>query len=91
MSVIVSINGVLQEAAAHLETVASEEAQAFQSKLIREQRDRLLTACDWTQGPDSQLSAAKKAEWATYRQALRDITSQTTFPATVEFPTKPTA
>lgn len=89
MSVIVSINGVLQEASAHLETVASEEAQAVKLKLAREQRDRLLAASDWTQASDSPLNSAKKAEWATYRQALRDITSQTGFPATVEFPEKP--
>ena len=38
---------------------------------IREKRDRRLAASDWTQMPDSPLSATKKAEWATYRQALR--------------------
>jgi len=29
--------------------------------------------CDWTQAADSPLSDTKKAEWATYRQALRDL------------------
>jgi hypothetical protein len=33
----------------------------------------MLTACDWTQAPDSPLSDSKKAEWQTYRQALRDV------------------
>ena len=32
-------------------------------------------SCDWTQGADSPLTSTKKAEWATYRQALRDIMS----------------
>ena len=41
---------------------------------IREKRDELLSESDWTQVPDSPLSDAKKAEWATYRQALRDMT-----------------
>lgn len=89
MSVIVSINGVLQEAASHIESVEADETTGFQAKLVREQRDRLLAACDWTQGPDSPLAAGQKAEWATYRQALRDISSQTGFPTTVEFPEKP--
>lgn len=40
---------------------------------VRDKRNRKLKDCDWTQMPDCQLSAEKKAEWATYRQALRDI------------------
>lgn len=44
-------------------------------KTTREHRDRLLLLSDWTQGADSPLSDEKKAEWATYRQELRDITS----------------
>lgn len=38
-----------------------------------DKRNRKLQACDWTQMPDCQLSDSKKAEWITYRQALRDI------------------
>lgn len=41
---------------------------------IRTRRNKRLQACDWTQAVDSPLTDAKKAEWATYRQALRDIT-----------------
>ena len=42
---------------------------------IIEKRNGKLRACDWTQIPDSPLTEEKKAEWATYRQALRDTTS----------------
>lgn len=42
--------------------------------LVRAQRSRLLAASDWTQLPDVPL--ATKDAWATYRQALRDITTQ---------------
>ncbi len=42
---------------------------------FREQRNQKLGMCDWTQGPDSPLSDSKKTEWSTYRQALRDTTS----------------
>lgn len=42
--------------------------------LVRAERDRRLLSCDWTQLPDVPL--ATKEAWATYRQALRDITEQ---------------
>lgn len=53
----------------------------------REQRNRLLTESDWTQLPDVNL--ATKAAWATYRQALRDITDQPGYPLDVTWPTPP--
>lgn len=40
---------------------------------VRAKRNRLLAESDWTQAADSPLTDAKKAEWATYRQALRDL------------------
>ncbi len=57
-----------------------------ESKLVRKQRNDLIAACDWTQLPDSPVD---KAEWATYRQALRDITKQPGFPLAVDWPTQP--
>ena len=42
--------------------------------LVRAQRNRLLLESDWTQLPD--VPIATKDAWATYRQALRDITEQ---------------
>lgn len=42
-------------------------------KEVRNLRDYYLAASDWTQVADSPLSDAKKTEWATYRQALRDV------------------
>ena len=46
---------------------------------VRLQRNGLLRESDWTQFNDSPLSAEKKLEWATYRQALRDITNTTPY------------
>ena len=40
---------------------------------IRHIRNAMLAECDWTQLPDNQLTDAKKTEWQTYRQALRDL------------------
>ena len=59
---------------------------------VRQRRDIMLSACDWTQAADSPLSDSKKAEWQTYRQALRDITSTYPNPSTnddVIWPTAP--
>lgn len=42
---------------------------------LRDMRNDLLQESDWTQMPDSPLSDTKKTEWATYRQALRNLPS----------------
>ena len=60
------------------------------SEYARKTRNSLLTDCDWTQGVDSPLSDAKKTEWATYRQALRDFDySSITSTVGITWPTKP--
>ena len=47
---------------------------------IRNQRNDLLAKCDWTVLADSPLTEEKRAEWLTYRQALRDISDLEGFP-----------
>jgi len=62
--------------------------------IIRAERDRLLILTDWTQVPDSPLTDEKKAEWATYRQALRDFMASyndSTMLKDVTWPTIPSA
>lgn len=44
---------------------------------LRANRDMFLLRSDWTQVLDVPLSDAKRAEWATYRQQLRDFPSRT--------------
>jgi hypothetical protein len=66
------------------EAIAAKDAE--QSRVVRAGRDALLMDCDWTQLADS---PADKAAWATYRQALRDITAQAGFPWTIEWPDQP--
>jgi len=63
---------------------------------IRYTRDSLLKNSDWTQTADSPLSVSKKAEWATYRQALRDMPADNTGietngfePSDITWPTEP--
>ena len=40
---------------------------------IRDRRWKYLKDTDWAVGADSPLSESKKAEWISYRQALRDM------------------
>jgi len=65
------------------------EQNAIEMQSLRSQRDRRLSQCDWTQAADSPLSDTKKAEWATYRQQLRDLPANTSDPANPTWPTPP--
>ena len=58
-----------------------------QMELLRRERNRLLTETDWTQSRD--VTLPNDAEWAAYRQALRDLPTNTTDPANPVWPTKP--
>ena len=42
-------------------------------RLLRAERDRLLTACDWVITMHKELGTNIPAAWKTYRQALRDL------------------
>lgn len=53
---------------------------------VRNQRNEKLKDSDWTQVADSPVD---KAVWATYRQALRDVTTQSGFPWTIVWPVAP--
>ena len=57
---------------------------AEQAKAVRDQRNTKLSETDWTQLADS---SADKVVYATYRQALRDITKQDGFPWDINWPT----
>ena len=66
-----------------VESLTAEEIQAAKDSAmaqIRATRNQLLNACDWTQAVDCTI--AKKTEWATYRQTLRDLPSTVTDPRT---------
>lgn len=56
---------------------------------IRTRRGELLYKSDWTQIPGGPLSDDKKAEWATYRQQLRDLVVEGTCPLDFVWPTSP--
>jgi hypothetical protein len=75
------------------ETTAAEQEAAYkaqkdaeQAKSVRDQRNTKLSESDWTQVADAPVD---KDAWATYRQALRDITTQEGFPWTITWPDAP--
>ena len=78
-------DGVTTTALEH-ENAYKAQKDAEQAKNVRATRDAKLAECDWTQVADAPVD---KTVWATYRQALRDITTQTGFPWTVTYPEKP--
>lgn len=55
----------------------------------RERRNALLAECDWTQLGDVDLTSGSKSNFATYRQALRDVPQQSGFPDTINWPARP--
>lgn len=55
---------------------------------VRNERTRYLEECDWTQLPDTPLTEEQKIQWQTYRQQLRDITTQQD-PYNIVWPIKP--
>jgi hypothetical protein len=62
-----------------------QKPEAMASTNVRNERSRLLSKTDWMALSDNTMTT----EWASYRQALRDITSQSGFPYSVEWPAAP--
>lgn len=78
------------------ETTAAEQEAAYKAqkdaefaKSARDSRDTLLAECDWVVVKSLESGQPIPAEWATYRQALRDLPQQAGFPVTINWPVKP--
>jgi len=63
-----------------------ESSRDLEWREVRELRDELLGNVDWTQFPD--VPESTRTKFQTYRQALRDITTQSD-PSNITWPTKP--
>tara|TARA_R110002126_G_scaffold2065_1_gene12059 strand:- start:91 stop:390 length:300 start_codon:yes stop_codon:yes gene_type:complete len=70
---------------AEAEYAAAEPARKWSA--IRAQRDQLLATSDWRAMPDAPTMSA---DWATYREALRNLPSTQSDPDDIVFPTEPT-
>lgn len=71
------------QAAVNVDTWADYDTAAA---AVRAERDKLIAATDWTVLGDAKTV---KADWKTYRQALRDVPEQAGFPYAVVWPTPP--
>lgn len=84
------VSGSYQQVWIETDATAEELSAKIELKWqeIREHRNTLLSECDWTQFQDSPVTGSKLTEWQTYRQSLRDITSNEN-PFTLVWPTQP--
>jgi len=81
------LNGVVSKKSdAEIMQQVNEERRQEAWRRLRLKRDKVLSATDWTQVPDTPVD---KQAWATYRQALRDLPQNTTDPREVVWPTPP--
>ena len=78
------------------ETTAAQQQAAYQAakdadqaKSVRATRDSKLAESDWRVIKAAETSTTLDSAWATYRQALRDVTSQSGFPWTITWPDAP--
>jgi len=72
----------------HPNALTQSELNEIKAASNRSKRDSLLTESDWTQVADAPVDATA---WATYRQALRDITAHSNWPnlSDDDWPTEP--
>ena len=75
--------------AAQAEAAYKAVKDAEQSKNVRTSRDSKLAESDWRVIKSAETATALPTEWATYRQALRDVTTQAGFPWTITWPDAP--
>ena len=78
------------------ETTVAEQQAAYQAQkdteqaaAVRSTRDSKLAESDWRVIKAAETSTTLDSAWATYRQALRDVTSQSGFPWTITWPDAP--
>lgn len=71
------------------ELPSPEEIEEQKAAQIRATRDALIAETDWTQLLDSPISDESREQVRVYRQALRDVPQQESFPDEVTWPEKP--
>jgi len=65
------------------------ESEVAAAALLRSKRNGKLFSCDYTQITDSPLSEQQRADWAAYRQELRDLPANTPDPKAPVWPEEP--
>jgi hypothetical protein len=77
-----------EEATAYLSSITIQTQEELKAESMRLTRFELLSATDVYTLSDFPLTDSQKTELLNYRQALRDLPTQSGFP-NVDFPTKP--
>lgn len=83
----VTITELTAEEIAERETYERDVIPNILLERLRLERNKRLAETDWTQSRD--VTLPNDSEWATYRQALRDLPENTIDPANPVWPTKP--
>ena len=73
------------------ELATQSEAAALDLGFVRSRRNGMLRNTDWTQTGDAALGDHTAEEWATYRQALRDLPAAYSRVSEVVWPFDPPA
>ena len=83
-------DGVYYQVWSQADATESEITERINQKweAIRDNRNTLLKDSDWTVLVDSPLSGSVLENWKTYRQELRDVTSQEN-PSNIVWPNQP--
>jgi len=82
------VDGVTTSAAEQ-EAAYKAQKDAEQAKSVRATRDDKLKECDWVVIKNLETNSNIPGAWEVYRQALRDVPSQSGFPWTVTWPDAP--
>lgn len=77
---------IQQYSVENLTNIETQERNDQQSNIVRSERNQKLSESDWTQLADAPVD---KQVWSTYRQALRDVTTQSGFPWDITWPVQP--
>jgi len=83
-----TVEGVTTTALEH-EIAYKASKDADQAKSVRTSRDDKLKETDWIVIKNLELNANIPGAWEVYRQALRDIPTQSGFPWTITWPDAP--
>ena len=69
--------------------VDNTKLDALRANEVRKKRDTLLAVTDWLVTRATETGEPVPAEWAAYRQALRDVPQQDGFPENIIWPEEP--
>ena len=89
-SIIIQDDNITLPSKEVFESRLAEYVNSIPWDALRQERNKLLAETDYLALTDYTISSEeKKQEWLTYRQALRDLPSNTTDPENPVWPTKP--